>query len=482
MEIKQVAVLGGGPGGLFVARLLKLHQPACRVVVHEQSEPGRTFGFGVGLQTATQRNLRAADPELLDAILARAMPHEMSMSVGTDTVAMPIPDLIAIGRSALLEILREHAVRAGVELRYGQRVAWADLSADLIIAADGVSSATREGLAEELGATVESHDSLYLWCGADAALPRAVFRPEATEHGMFVAHAYPYADDRSTFLIETDAETWRRAGFDRSGQETYVHGNDEAALAYLSQTFAGTLRGARLIGNQTRWLRFRTVRCDRWHSGNVVMLGDAAATAHYSIGSGTKLAMESAIALVTALDEAESIVAGLEAFEAVRRPAVEHLQKVATHSMLWWDDFPNRLHQPVEQLLIGYMTRAGKVSLDGFAETAPEVLRRGLAQYAGVAEREVPRAGLGDWVVSRPLITPSGSWPARVVEPGALAARGIGVVDARHSWEQALSAFEDAERARWKGAVLGARITADQRDLGATALASGRVDLLEIDE
>lgn len=482
MEIEQVAVLGGGPGGLFVARLLKLHQPTCRVVVYEQSEPERTFGFGVGLQTATQRNLRAADPELLDAILARAMPHEMSLSVGTDTVALPIRDLIAIGRSTLLGILRDYAVRAGVELRYGQRVAAADLSADLVIAADGVSSATREGLAEPLGATVEAHDSLYLWCGADTALPRAVFRPEATEHGIFVAHAYPYAEDRSTFLIETDAETWRRAGFDHSGQAVIPHGNDEAALDYLSQTFADSLQGARLIGNQTRWLRFRTVRCDRWHSGNVVLLGDAAATAHYSIGSGTKLAMETAIALVAALGDAGSIAAALEAFETARRPAVEHLQEVATRSMLWWDEFPSRLHQPVEQLLIGYMTRAGKVSLQGFAETAPSVLRRGLAQYAGVAESDVPSAGLVDWVTSRPLIAGTGSWPSRIVEPGALAARGITVVDARHSWEQALSAFEDAERARWKGAVVGARITADRRDLGATALASGRVDLLEIDE
>ncbi|NYI80394.1 FAD-dependent monooxygenase [Nocardioides panzhihuensis] len=482
MELKQVAVLGGGPGGLFAARLLKLHQPGCRVVVYERSEPERTFGFGVGLQTATQHNLRRADPELLDAILARALPHEMSMSIGDETVAMPIRDLIAIGRGTLLEVLRDQAVRAGVELRYGQQVSAGDVLADLVIAADGVNSATRESRADQFGATIDWHNSLYLWCGADFALHRALFRPETTEHGAFVAHAYPYAPDRSTFLIETDAETWSRAGFDRSGEQVVSGGNDEVALDYLSQTFAGTLRGRRLIGNQTRWLRFRTVRCERWHAGNVVLLGDAAATAHYSIGSGTKLAMETAIALVAALDDADDLATALSSFDAARRPAVEHLQAVATRSMLWWDDFPNRLHLPLEQLLLGYMTRAGKVSLDGFADTAPAVLRRGLAQYAGVAESEVPSANLTDWVLSRPLFSGARSWPTRTVQAGALAGAGLAVVDATRSWEEALSAFEASEKKRWEGDLVGARISSDHRALAAAALASGRVDLIEIDE
>jgi len=226
VNLGSAAVLGGGPGGLYAARLLKLSQPDCRVDVYEQSPPELTFGFGVGLASRTQRNLQAADPASLAEIVDRAWSHEMAMTVAGREVRLPAGDLIAIGRSALLGILRRHAAAAGVRLHYGSRVTAAELQADLVIAADGVNSASREEYRDSFGAEVSTHDGLYLWCGTDFALPSAVFRPVETEFGFFTAHAYPYQADRSTFLIEAAAPAWRRAGFDLTTAQTAPDASD----------------------------------------------------------------------------------------------------------------------------------------------------------------------------------------------------------------------------------------------------------------
>ncbi len=180
------------------------------------------------------------------------------------------------------------------------------------------------------------------------------------------------------------------------------------------------LRGHALIGNRTRWLRFRTVRCDRWYHGRLVLLGDAAHTAHYSIGSGTKLAMEDAIALVAALRAGSTLDEALRAYETARRPAVEHLQAVAARSQRWWDSFPQRMHLPVNQLLVSYMTRAGKVSLARFAESTPHVVRRSLTEYSGGRPGQVTCDGMVDWVISRPLPLDHGVVPNRAARPGGL--------------------------------------------------------------
>jgi anthraniloyl-CoA monooxygenase len=326
---------------------------------------------------------------------------------------------------------------------------------------------------------VDEHDGLYLWCGTDFALPRAVFRAETGEHGTFVAHAYPYQGDRSTFLVETDPETWRRAGFDATTAGTPPERSDDVALAYLSTLFADTLRGHELIGNRTRWLRFRTVTCERWRHGNVVLLGDAASTAHYSIGSGTKLAMESGIALAEALDTGADVESALTAYESARRPAVEHLQDTARRSMLWWDDFPQRLDMPVEQLLIAYMTRAGKVSLGQFARQAPAVVAAGLGQYAGTPVEQVPEDAVS-WVLERPLNAAGRSWRTRAVPCGELVGSDrLAVLDAGGTRQSALAAFEAGERLRRTGRLVGVRVPRDLRDLAAAALVGGRVDLVE---
>lgn len=490
MRLNSVAVLGGGPGGLYTARLLKRRMPDCEVRVLEQSEPAHTFGFGVGLATRTQRNLQAADAESFDAIIGIAHGHVMSMVVDAHTVTLPSDNLIAVSRAQLLDVLRTKAREAGVLLEYGARGAAADLArdVDLVVAADGVSSATRDG-DPAFGGSVTTADGLYLWAGTDVALPSALFAPVTTDHGTFVAHAYPYAADRSTFLIETDEETWRRAGFDVTTDETPYDRDDQVALDYLGDAFAEHLRGHRLIGNRTRWLRFRTVTCQRWSHDNVVLLGDAVHTAHYSIGSGTKLAMEDGIALVDALASADDLDTALSDYEAVRRPAAAHLQETALRSMRWWDSFATRLDLSVERLWVAYMTRAGKVSLDRFAASASEVVRTAVASWSGCSVTAVPTRDISDWVIAHQPDAPEDATPVLVdvddpwgsdaddlvksVDHGPVLLQSAPVRSA------VLTMLDLGERIRREvGATVLATLPTSERDLAGAALISGRADVV----
>ncbi|AYJ48812.1 FAD-dependent monooxygenase [Rhodococcus sp. P1Y] len=448
MKVDRVAVIGGGPGGLYAARLLKLSNPAADITVYEQSSPDTTFGFGVGLASRTQRNLRLADAVSLDAIVAQAYSHEMSMQVGDATARLAHGDLLAIARTTLLSILQGQARDAGVRLVFGERREPAELDADLVIASDGINSATRTAN-PEFGADITTGSGLYLWCGTDFALPSAIFVPAITEHGTFVAHAYPYAVDRSTFLIETDVETWRRAGFDNSTEATEAADSDEVSLRYLKTAFADTLQGHDLIGNRTRWMQFRTVTCRSWSAGNVVLLGDAAHTAHYSIGSGTKLAMEDAIALDAALSSSDTVEGALVEYERVRRPAVDHLQQIALRSEQWWESFPHRMDLPVEQLMLAYMTRAGKVGLDRFLESAPDVAWKGIASYGNADVDSGPPEDVSAWVLGRELEHARGSFDTRLA-PDALRddpTTNVLTVDVESAWNEKATALVDEARA-----------------------------------
>ncbi|MFJ8748829.1 FAD-dependent monooxygenase [Streptomyces sp. NPDC102441] len=415
MRLDSVAVLGGGPGGLYTARLLKLAHPEAKVAVHEQSAPEKTFGFGVAVAGRTQRNLEAADSATQADIIAAGRPHDMRMLIGDQDARVQNGALTGIARPQLLEVLSKHAEAAGVELHYGRRKRLEDLHAELVVVSDGVNSRTRTEHAEDFGAHIEVAEGFYLWAAADFALDTAIFTPVTTPHGTFVTHAYPYAPDRSTFLFETDEATWRAAGFDVTTAATAQDASDTSALSYLETAFAEHLDGHRLIGNRTRWLRFRTVRCDRWTRGNTVLLGDAAHTAHYSIGSGTKLAMEDAIALRDAVAGADDLPTALANYERTRRPQVERLQELARRSRLWWGSFPRRTQLPVDQLMIAYMTRAGNVALQRFAGTNPEITRRGLAQFAELEPESAPTEGVVEWVLSRPLQRGDRQWPNRLL-------------------------------------------------------------------
>jgi anthraniloyl-CoA monooxygenase len=418
---RRISIIGGGPAGLMSARLIARDHPDWDITVYERLDPTETFGFGVGLTRGLMTGLRAVARDLHDDLAAACAGFSSAaFRLPAGEVRLPSYHAGAISRSLLLAILLDHARRDTVRVEIGHAADCGRLSAesDLVIGADGLSSTTREQRREAFGVSEEVGRGWFIWCGAELRLDGTVFMPVHTEDGTFVAHAYPYAEGRSTFVIETDADTLERAGC-RTERFAADADSDQAALEYLSEAFSGLLQGARLVGNRSRWMHFRTVRCARWSDGNVVLLGDAAATAHPSLGSGTKLALEGAIALARALAPVgeEPPVARLAAFERGLRPSVQRLQARARRSQLWWESFPSRLDLPGPQLAFAYMSRAGAVSLSDLERVAPDLAGAAVAGFAGVGPGEVPADNLREWVLARPLIDNGRTLSRRMVEP-----------------------------------------------------------------
>jgi anthraniloyl-CoA monooxygenase len=417
-------VIGGGAGGLFTARLLALRHPGWHIKVYERLEPRGTFGFGIGLTDSTLAAVGAVDPE------TRAVIERYAFRFSTGEFRLPdttvtIPGFhsgVSIARASLLTALVSQAQRAGVELRVGQSADSDEIrrDTDLVVAADGVSSLARQRYADAFGPEITEGRGQYIWCGAEATLPGTVFMPVETPAGVFTAHAYPYAPDRSTFVIETEPETLDRAGLGRldiSGAGPSE--SDEESLEFLTGVFEPLLGGHQLLGNRSRWSRFRTLRCRSWVHENVVLVGDSAATADPSLGSGTKLALESAIALADALgDEGQATVLEcLGRFESARRPAVERLQRLATRSQLWWDTFPRRMHRlDPAQVAAAFLTRAGAVPLDEVRGPGSELVRTAAGRWAGVDLAAVPAQDLSGWVLDRPLRAGGLELPTRLLD------------------------------------------------------------------
>jgi anthraniloyl-CoA monooxygenase len=385
----RVEVLGGGPGGMYAARLIKLRHPTWSVRVRERNHPDATFGFGIGLSPHTLRRMQLADPETYEALLA--IGHELrtwKMQIGPAAISGGDNQSIGLGRADLLGVLAHHAGAVGVEIEWGT-VADLDqvVGADLVIAADGASSATRARLSELLGATVEAGDLAYIWCGADIELDTMLFEVAETEHGIFVAHAMPFGPGRSTFQVDARLETVRSAGL--AGGTTDSRGNDTAALDYLSAAFGRLLGSVRLRGNRSVWSTFNTVRCQSWSTGNVVLIGDAAHTAHYSVGSGTRMAMEDALALADAIDAHAEVPTALHAYEEARRPSTDRLQHRALRSQAWWASFPDRMHLPLPQLMTNFQTRTGALGATALAAADADLATAAL----GLLAQGAPPAG-----------------------------------------------------------------------------------------
>ncbi|MER7896513.1 bifunctional salicylyl-CoA 5-hydroxylase/oxidoreductase [Streptomyces sp. NPDC096046] len=354
----RVAIIGGGPGGLYAAALLKRLDPAREITVWERNAPDDTFGFGVVLSDETLGGIEHADPQVYDAlqrhftrwddidIVHRGARH----TSGGHGFA-------ALGRKRLLDILHTRCRELGVDLRF-RTGAPADLphTHDLVIAADGVHSATRETYADTFRPRVTAHRCRYIWLAADFPFDSFRFEIAETEHGVMQLHGYPYAPDASTVIIEMREEVWRAAGFDEL---------DEAeSIGRCAKIFAEALRGRPLTSNNSTWTTFRTVVNDRWSHGNVVLLGDAAHTAHFSIGSGTKLAVEDALALAACLAERDTLPEALAAYEAERRPVVASTQRAARASLEWFENLGLYLDQPPRQFAFNLLTRSRRVTHD----------------------------------------------------------------------------------------------------------------------
>lgn len=419
MPNRRVCVIGGGPAGLMAARLLARDHPRWSVTVYERLAPDETFGFGVGLTRGLLSALRSAAPAVHDDLVAASASFSSAVfRLPAGVAELPSNHAGAISRARLLQILTERARQTGVDVQIGASPTVDELrgDADLVIGADGISSATRERLAAELGAQEEVGRGLFIWCGAELELEGTVFMPVTTDAGTFVAHSYPYAEGRSTFVIETDAETLERAGC-RTDCFGHDGDSDDSSLRYLSRAFAELLHGREFIGNHSRWMHFRTVRCARWHHENVVLLGDAAATAHPSLGSGTKLALEAAIALSQSMESLQDAppASRLAGFERDLRPRVDRLQERARRSQLWWESFTSRLHLSPARIAASYMSRAGAVSLDQLHSAAPSLASQAVADFAGVAAADLPASDLPDWVLHRPLELNGRVLPERIL-------------------------------------------------------------------
>jgi anthraniloyl-CoA monooxygenase len=433
---RQIVVLGGGPAGLTAARILKLRQPSFDVTVMERQPPDATFGYGVGLSFSSLNRLRAADPELTAAI------ESASVSVDTWTIRRDGQSLSAknnhglgIGRATLLAILQRHAVAAGAHVRMGEQAQLAGLSgADLVLAADGVGSETRTALTAELGARVSHGELAYLWCGAALPLTEMTLALTRTAAGPLAAHVMPYAPGACTFQVDGHQDTIAALAMPPAGSA--------GSTTVLHDAFADLLGDARLQVKRPEWATFPTVTCDRWNTGNVVVLGDAAHTAHYTVGFGTALAVEDAVELAEVLATDGTTVSALEAFEAARRPTVERLQRRADRSQRWWTTLRSRFDLPLPQLLLSYLTRTGAITLPAAAAQNAELIGRCLGT---AADRPLVGTDLAAAILAQPFGVNGRSAPDRFFRAGQLPAAALATIEhagGRPTLEQMRSTVE----------------------------------------
>ncbi|MEU3653644.1 bifunctional salicylyl-CoA 5-hydroxylase/oxidoreductase [Streptomyces sp. NPDC032161] len=358
--MRRIAVIGGGPGGLYAAALLKRLGPERDITVWERNAPDDTFGFGVVLSDETLGGIEHADP-----VVHAALQDEFVRWDAIDIVHRGVTQtsgghgFAALGRRRLLEILHARCDSLGVRLRFRTEAPpAAELAAahDLVIAADGVHSLTRAAHADVFAPRLTPHRCRYIWLAADFALDAFRFEIAETAHGVMQLHGYPFSADASTVIVEMREEVWRAAGFDTAD---VTH-----SIARCADIFRETLGGRPLRSNNSAWLTFRTVVNARWSHGNTVLIGDAAHTAHFSIGSGTKLAVEDALALAACVEEQPGLPAALAAYEAERRPVVESTQRAATASLRWFEELGTYVDQPPRQFAFNLLTRSRRVTHD----------------------------------------------------------------------------------------------------------------------
>jgi anthraniloyl-CoA monooxygenase len=370
----KIVSIGGGPAGLFFSILMKKAFPDVEIEVHERNRADDTFGWGVVFSAETLGRLEAADPPSLERIRA-SFRYWDDIDTFVDAPDMGIRStghgFCGMSRVGLLRILHERCRQLGVHLHFESEV---DLDsavvrgADLVLGVDGVHSAVRERLAAAFEPSVDWRQCRFAWFGTDLPMDAFTFVFKETEWGLFQVHAYPFEDGLGTWIVECQDEVWRRAGLDRM--------DERQSADFCEQIFADFLDGHRILVNRSIWRRFPTVRCARWHHDRVVLMGDAAHTAHFSIGSGTKLAMEDAIELRAAFVEhgLDDVPAVLAAYQERRHVEVLKLQKAAQTSLEWFENSARYIRQDPVTFTFNLMTRSKRITYDNLAARDPELV------------------------------------------------------------------------------------------------------------
>jgi anthraniloyl-CoA monooxygenase len=403
----RIAIAGGGPGGLYSAILFR--RLGHDVTLWERNAADDTFGFGVVFSDETLGAFEAADPPTYAQIAGEfARWADIDIHYRGTTRCSGGHGFSALSRQRLLNILQGRASDLGAELHFlADRPPLEQLTAthDLVIAADGINSQIRQERADVFRPDIDRRHSKFMWLGTDLVFEAFTFHIVETEYGVFQIHGYPYDETMSTFIVETDEETWRRAGLGRSEQVTLAPGeSDDESIDFCRSLFADILDGHQLVANNSKWINFQTIRNGHWHDGNLVLLGDAAHTAHFSIGSGTKLAMEDAIALAWAFKERhgrEDVGAVLQAYEEERRPVVESTQRAAQASLEWFEDIGRYVGQTPDEFAFNLLTRSRRITYENLRVRDAQFMDRVDRDFAARAT-----AGEPDAAVRPPMFFP----------------------------------------------------------------------------
>jgi 2-polyprenyl-6-methoxyphenol hydroxylase-like FAD-dependent oxidoreductase len=352
----RIAVIGGGPGGLYFAYLWKRRHPDADIDLFEQNAAGATWGFGVVFSEQALEFLRSDDPDTVDAITPRMESwNNITLNLRGESVEIDGVGFSSIGRLDLLGILQQRVRSVGVTPRYDTLIQSVEqlTGYDLIVAADGLNSIARRSFEGDFGTSLSYSANKFAWYGTTKRFETLSQTFVETDRGAFNAHHYRYSPSMSTFLVECDLATWRRYGFaDKTVEQSQV---------ICEQVFASTLEGHRLASNKSVWRNFPWIWNEHWSFKNMVLIGDALHSAHFSIGSGTRLAIEDAIALTKALEAEGDISAGRHRYQAERQPIVKKLVTAARTSAAWYEKFPGHMKLGLMDFAYSYITRSGRI-------------------------------------------------------------------------------------------------------------------------
>lgn len=367
----KINIIGGGPAGLYFAILMKKADASHQIRIYERNGPNDTFGWGVVFSGKTLANLRAAD-EISHAEITKQFAAWDNVDVvhRSDKVSIHGNSFSGIARLQLLKILQRRAEELGVEIEFHTEIHNIDelrSDCDLLLAADGVNSTVRLHYVEQLQPELDIRTNRYIWYGTNQLFHGLTLTFRENSAGVFAAHSYKFNPTTSTFIVECDPQTWDKAGFE--------HMSDEDTRAYLGDVFAQDLRGHKLLSNNSKWINFLLVKNRNWFFENVVLIGDALHTAHFSIGSGTKLAMEDAIALAESFQQNANVSDALTHFTETRRPVILDYQAAAHESMLWFENAAQYMHLSPLELAFSLMTRSGRVTYDDLKRRDPAFIR-----------------------------------------------------------------------------------------------------------